>query len=157
MPYTDSYEAIKVFRPSNRNQLRSRHWKDPVWIGNKIDHTLVNPNHCDHIRLLSRTRPPQTFRLKATTSFTFIVLWHHCQETHRDLDTPRTEHVQAYCTIRLGSTERSVSQKPRVLWRRKFPGHRFGEHKVAATTTVAMNHQSHQWLRRVIASRRDSR
>jgi hypothetical protein len=73
----------KYFNRARYSYLRQpRHWKEPIWIGDKIDHTLVNPNT---LRSYEITVPDKA-TTGATTSFTFIVPWHYYQETHQDFD-----------------------------------------------------------------------
>jgi hypothetical protein len=161
MPYTDSYEAIKVFRPSvieincdpdtGKNLYGSA--KDRSHVGESKSIAIIS--------ITVPTRPPQTFRSIEGNDFIYLYrAMAPLQDTHQTFDTPRTEHVQAYCTIvRLGSTERSVP-KSLAYCGGGISRHRFGEHcKVAATTTAAMNHQSFDisGMLRQIASADDSR
>jgi hypothetical protein len=101
----------------NRNQLRSRHWKDPVWIGNDRD-TLVNPNQLRSYSITGRTHKPSTDRLKATTSFTFIVLWHHCQDTHLTL----TRQERANVHYRQTGIHRTFGSKASRIVEEEIPG-----------------------------------
>jgi hypothetical protein len=101
-----------------------RHWRKSKWIGDKIDHKLVNQIYCDHLRILSRTRQSQTFKNEGND---FIYLYRAMTLLSRHPpELSNTKNRTQYA--RLWETERSVDPShiltivQHACTRRKFPG-----------------------------------